>query len=130
MSSLENGLVAENLYQKMLRWQMLATSVVAVVALPFGGLHAGLSVAAGGLSVVIGVYLASKIAEKNDQKKDPTAILLNLLKAEAIKIITVAILLLLVFKMYAQLMPFALIAGLATAAIFSGAALAKTDKTI
>ncbi len=34
------------------------------------------------------------------------------------------------FKLYHQLVPIALIAGLAAAAVFSGAALAKTDKTI
>jgi ATP synthase protein I len=53
-----------------------------------------------------------------------------MLKAEAVKILVIAVLLFLVFKLYQQLVPVALIAGLAAAALFSGAALAKVNEPI
>ena len=65
------------------------------------------------------------LAKRSEGKEDPTAILVNLLKAEAIKILVIIILLVITFNVYKQLVPFALIAGLAAAAIFSGAALSK-----
>ena len=111
----------------MLRWQLAATAVVAVIALAFG-VHASISAAAGGLSVAIAAFAASKVAQRNN--KEASAILINMLKAEAIKIFLIVILLFITFKVYKQLMPMALIAGLAAAALFSGAAMAKFDKDI
>lgn len=113
----------------MARWQLIATLAVACIAFLLGGLHAFFSALAGGLSVLIGSFLASKIAA-NDAKKEAASVLINLLKAEACKIIVIALLLLGVFVLYKPLMPIALIAGLAAAAFFSGAALAKADKPI
>lgn len=114
----------------MMRWQLSATAVVAVLALLLSGMHACFSVFAGGLSVLVGAYIASRILARNEGNQEPSSVLINLLKAEAVKIVVIAALLFVVFKVYAQLVPFALIAGLAAAAIFSGAALAKTDKSI
>ena len=130
MQNSNNGLATNNVYSNMMRWQLIATLIVATVAFFIGGKHAGLSVVAGGFSVLIGVWVAAKVAARSQDKTDPTAVLVNLLKAELVKIVTVAILLLIVFKAYKQLIPVALIAGLAAAALLSGAALAKTDKTI
>lgn len=109
----------------MLRWQLSATAVVAVIALLISGLHAGISAVAGGLSVVIGAFVASKIAQRH--KKDASAILINLLKAEAVKILVIVVVLFITFKVYKQLVPFALIVGLAAAALFSGAAISKLN---
>jgi ATP synthase protein I len=52
-------------------------------------------------------------------------VLINMLKAEAVKIVLIALLLLIAFKLYKQLVPMALMAGLAASALFSGAALSK-----
>lgn len=114
----------------MMRWQLSATAVAAILALLLSGMHAFFSVVAGGTSVVVGAYIASRILARNEGDVEPSSVLINLLKAEAVKIVVIAVLLFAVFKMYAALVPFALIAGLAAAAIFSGAALAKTDKSI
>lgn len=111
----------------MLRSQLIATIVVAAIALVISGLHACVSALAGGMSVVIGAFLASKIAQRSDSKRDASAILINLLKAEAVKILVIVVLLFITFKVYKQLVPFALIAGLAAAALFSGAAISKLD---
>ena len=112
-------------FSKMLRLQLIATAVVAIASLAITGLHAGLSAALGGATVIIGAFVGSKIAQRN--KQDATAVLVNLLKAEAVKVLVIVVLLLITFKVYKQLVPFALIAGLAAAALVSGAAMSKLD---
>jgi len=124
MNDINNG-GAKNVFNSMLRWQLSATAVVAVIALSISGWHGSFSAIFGGLSVVVAAFAASKIAQRS--KKEATAILINMLKAEAIKILLIVILLFITFKLYKQLVPFALIAGLAAAALFSGAAMAKLD---
>ena len=122
-SSLVSSTVA--VFGKMLRLQLIATVVVAILALAISGAHAGLSAVLGGSAVIIGAFFGSKIAQRS--KQDATAALINLLKAEAVKVIVIFVLLLIVFKVYKQLVPFALIAGLAAAALVSGAAMSKLD---
>lgn len=127
MSGQQNQAAGMSLYRNMLRWQVMATAAVIIVAFIVSGLQAAVSALLGGVSVIIGAWFASRIAEKGRSKTDPTAVLLNLLKAEAVKILIIAIILFVVFKLYQALVPFALIAGLAAAALFSGAALAKSQ---
>lgn len=115
-------------FSKMLRWQISVTLLVATIAFFLAGLHAALSVILGGLAVVCGVFVASKIAKRSEGKTEASAILINLLKAEAVKILVIVVVLFITFKIYKQLVPMALIVGLAGAALFSGAAMAKLDK--
>ncbi len=117
--------ITADVFSKMLKVQLIATLAVALVALFVSGLHGGISALLGGASVIIGAMTASKIARRQARSDDPTAILLNLLKAEAVKILVIVSLLAIIFNVYAQLVPFALIAGLAAAALFSGAALSR-----
>ena len=114
-------------FNNMFRLQLIATAIVAIASLAISGLHAGLSAALGGATVILGAFVGARIAQRN--KQDATAMLVNLLKAEAIKVLVIFILLLIVFKFYKQLVPFALIIGLAAAALVSGAAMSKLDKT-
>jgi ATP synthase protein I len=123
---MENTTTA-SIFSKMLRLQLIATALVALASLVISGLHAGLSAFLGGLAVIIGAFIAAKIAQRN--KQDATAVLINLLKSEAVKVLVIFVLLLITFKVYKQLVPFALIAGLAAAALVSGAAMSKLDKT-
>ena len=111
----------------MLRLQLIATASISIISLLITGMHAGVSALIGGAVVMVGAFLGSKIAQRT--KQDATATLINLLKAEAVKVIVIFALLLIVFKVYRQLVPFALIAGLAAAALVSGAAMSKLDKT-
>jgi len=111
----------------MLKIQCVATLVVAALALILSGLNAGISAVLGGASVVIGAFFASKVASRGKNNTEPSAILINLLKAEAVKILVIIVLLFITFIVYKQLVPFALIAGLAAAALFSGAALSKLN---
>lgn len=109
----------------MLKIQLVATLAVAVAAIFISGLNASISAGLGGASVILGALAATVIAKRSFSSKDSTAILVNLLKAEAVKILVIIILLVIIFNVYKQLVPFALIAGLAAAALFSGAALSK-----
>lgn len=117
--------ITSDVFSKMLKVQLVATLAVAVLALLVSGLNASVSAVLGGASVVLGALAATAIAKRGANKEDPTAILVNLLKAEAVKILVIIILLVIIFNLYKQLVPFALIAGLAAAALFSGAALSK-----
>jgi ATP synthase protein I len=100
------------MYRNMLRWQMMATAVVIVAAVLISGVPAGISALLGGAAVIVGAWFAARIAVRAQAKADPTAVLLNML------------------KLYQSLVPFALIAGLAAAALFSGAALAKAQTPV
>ncbi len=122
-----SGLDSNKVFSKMLQWQLSATFVVVIIALIVSGMHAAISALAGGLAVTVGAYFASKIAQRSS--KEAATVLVNLLKAEAVKIVIIVVLLFITFKVYRQLVPFALIAGLAAAALFSGAAMSKLDKT-
>lgn len=132
MENSNNGLTTDSLdsskvFKKMLQWQLVGTLTVSVIALVIWGLHAGISGLAGGLSVTVGAFFASKIAKRTS--KTATKVLINLLKAEAVKFAVFIILLLIIFNFYKQLVPFALIAGVAASALFSGVAMSRLDKT-
>ncbi len=129
-SDLNHVVAQRQMYRNMLQYQLLASLTVALVACWLGSHEAAFSALLGGCAVIIGAWIATKIVARGHRLQQPTAVLLNLLKAELIKIIVIAVVLLAVFKLYLALVPFALIAGLAAAALFSGAALAKSDVNI
>jgi ATP synthase protein I len=112
---------------KMLRWQLAATIVVAIIALVLVGKHAGVSAMLGGLTAMIGALCGAMVSQRARNKTNASEILGSMLKGEGVKIIVIVALLFCIFKFYQQLVPFALIAGLAVGAIFSGAAIAKTQ---
>jgi len=125
---MENTKTAD-VFRQMAKWQILATSVVAIGAFFLSGLHGALSALAGGWAAIAGGYAASLIAKRGDDKKEPGAILISMLKAEAVKIIVIAALLLITFKVYTEnLVPLALILGLAASAILSGAAVTSLNE--
>ena len=116
---------ASDVFSKILKIQLVATLMVAVIAMVISGLNAGISAVLGGACVLLGTSGAAMIAKRSANTEDSSSILVNLLKAEAVKILVIIVLLVIIFKVYKQLVPFALIAGLAAAALFSGAALSK-----
>lgn len=122
-----SALNTSDVFSKMLKIQVIATLAVAVIMFLFFNVHGLISATFGGASVVLGAYVASLVAKRSVNKTDASAILINLLKAEAVKILMIIVLLVIVFSFYKQLVPFALIAGLAAAALFSGAALSKLN---
>jgi ATP synthase protein I len=123
-------------YKQMVKWQLLATISVSVMSFilaeSFGvvsGQYAAISALAGGMSAVLGGLAGALIARSGDKKNNAGAILITMLKAEAVKIFVIALLLFLTFKLYSEhLVPIALIVGLAASAILSGAAFFGLDK--
>ena len=114
--------------QKMLSLQVKAAGILTVLVAVIFGKHAGVSALIGSVSVIFGVLLASKIAHKTALSKEPAAIIINVLKAEAVKIFVVLVSLWSAFKFYTALVPFALIAGLVLSAIISGASITKLNE--
>ncbi|HUW26843.1 MAG TPA: ATP synthase subunit I [Gallionella sp.] len=104
------------------RWQVIATALVTLVLLAFADVHAAVSALLGGSSVIAGCYAGAVVAG-NDGNTKPAALLLTLLKAEVIKIVVIVLLLLVIYRYYEGLVPLALIGGLASAALISGAGL-------
>lgn len=128
MNDKNTGLSADNVFSRMLRSQVLATVAVAIIAYVISGKHASLSAIAGGLSVALAAFIASKVAMS--KKKDATSVLGSMLKAELIKIILIVLFLYLTISGYKALVPWALIVGLAAAAIISGAAISKQNDNL
>ncbi len=108
-------------FSKAARWQIILTVLIAGVSL-LVGVSAAISAIAGGASVIAGSY-AGMIMARRPSGGTPSGALITLLKAEAIKVLVIAMLLLVNFKFYQGLVPLSLIGGLAGSALASGAGL-------
>ena len=113
-------------YKKMIVRQLVFGIVVAIILGFMFTIHAGLSLLAGIMPVVLGVVVASPIANKKN-KDNPASIVINALKAEAIKILLILGVLWLEFKFYSDLVPMALVFGLIAAALISAIAISNID---
>jgi ATP synthase protein I len=112
-------------------WQFVGALLVSLLAYLIAGLHGSLSSLAGSLAVWVGSLLAVQSMRQANSKKnaDAGAALLLLLRAEAIKIVVIALLLWLTFKVCKPgLVPLALIAGLAVAALLSGVGIGRVGE--
>lgn len=126
MNDTNTGLATSNIFSVMLRYQLLATGVAAIIAYVISGMHAGLSALAGGFSVILAAFIASKVAVS--KRQDAAAVLGSMLKAELVKIMLIILFLYLTITQYEALVPWALMLGLAAAAIISGAAISKQNE--
>ena len=106
---------------KAAKWQAYTTLFTMLIA-SIWGIHAVLSALVGGSAVIAGAY-SGYLVVRTKQGGSAGIMLLTLLKAEVIKILVVAILLLIAFKTYQRLIPLSLIVGLAGSALASGAGL-------
>jgi len=111
------------IFKRAAKWQSLATLAIAVVAFIIAGKAGFISALVGGGAVLAGSFVATRIARRSENSTRAGAILINLLMAEAVKILVIVMLLWLGFKIYAdQLVLMALFCSLAAAAILSGSA--------
>ena len=125
-SGMSNTAPLHQAFMKAARWQIIVTVLLAAVTLVLAHVHVSLSILGGGLAVVLGGFAGMTLART--QPVSAGSALMTLLKAEAIKIVVIALVLLAIFKFYEQLVPLALIGGLACAALISGAALRTLDQ--
>ena len=109
-------------FSKAARWQIIITVLISGVSLLVAGMNAAISAVAGGASVVIGGFAGMMMARRPNGGT-PGAILFSLLKAEVIKVLVIAMLLLVAFRYYRGLVPLSLIGGLAGSVLASGAGL-------
>jgi ATP synthase protein I len=125
----KNISIAE-LFKQTAKWQSISTLTVAFLAYWFAGFSGTISALIGGGAVLIGGFVASRIARRSEKSADSGLILVNMLKAEGAKILIIVLVLWLGFKIAAgNIVPLAMMAGLAVAAILSGVALtAQNDK--
>ena len=112
----------DQVFKRMIKMQIVALLIVGFATFAFAGLHGGLSAIAGGFAAIVGGYFASFVASGKPHQ-DASSVLIRLIKAEALKILIIVLMLWLTFKLYKELVPIALILGLATVALLSGAAL-------
>lgn len=124
---MDNTTIISRAFSQAARWQIIATVLVAVVAFSLAGIHAAFSALGGGGAAILGGFAAVSLTRGRKADTAGSALLV-LLKAEAIKILVIAIVLLAIFKFYKGLVPLALIGGLACAALISGAALRALDE--
>jgi len=116
-------------FSKAVRWQIIITVLISGVSLLVAGTNAAISAMVGGVSVIAGGFagmiggFAGMLAARRTNGGTPGAILLSLLKAEAIKVSVIVMLLLVTFRYYQGLVPLFLIGGLAGSALASGAGL-------
>ena len=104
-----------------------ASLVVGILAGFIFNIHAGLSVLSGALPVIIGIVVATPIANLNKNKRSPGSIVKSALKAEAVKIAIIFIVLWLMYRFYVQLVPMALLIGLIMSVLISCLAISDID---
>ncbi|MCR4302851.1 MAG: ATP synthase subunit I [Gallionella sp.] len=114
--------ITSRAFSKAARWQIIITVLISVVSLSVAGMNAAISAIAGGAAVIAGGFAGMMMARRPNGGT-PGAILFSLLKAEVIKVIVIAMLLLVTFKYYRGLVSLSLIGGLAGSALASGAGL-------
>ena len=114
------------IYKKMIVRQLIFGSIGAIGLGIIFTIHTGISLLAGVMPVVIGVLVASPIANQKN-KNNPGGIVISALKAEAVKIFLILALMWLEFKFYNELVPIALVVGLVMAAMISGVAISHID---
>ncbi len=111
------------IFKRAAKWQGISTLGIAAVAYVLAGTPGLISALIGGAVVLIGSFVATRIARRSEKSTQAGAILINMLLAEAVKILVIVMLLWLSFKVYAdQLVLMALFCSLAAAAILSGSA--------
>ncbi|MCR4299926.1 MAG: ATP synthase subunit I [Gallionella sp.] len=109
-------------FNKAARWQIIITVFISCVSLLVAGTNAAISAIAGGASVIVGGFAGMMMARRPNGGT-PDAVMFSLLKAEVIKVLVIAVLLLVTFRYYRGLVPLFLIGGLAGAVLASGAGL-------
>jgi ATP synthase protein I len=110
------------IFSQAARWQVIAIVLVAIASFLFAGVQAASSALIGGACVLTGAYVGLA-STRGRNSNNAGAVLITMLKAEAIKVIVIAMLLLVTFKFYKGLVPLALISGLAVAALMAGVGL-------
>lgn len=114
--------------KKMLIRQIIVASILFFLSAYLYSINTAFSLLIGFASVLLGVIISTPLANLNKVGLKASAVLVNILKAELVKLGVIIISLWLAFKYYFDLQPFALILGLVISALMSGLAISRLDK--
>ena len=114
--------------KKMLLRQIIVASVLFLFLVYYYSLALGLSLLIGFGAVLGGFVLSFPIAKINVKGQPASSVIVNIIKAELVKLIFIIVALWLGFKFYTDIQPFGLVLGLAISALMSGLAISKLDK--
>ena len=114
--------------KKMVLRQFIVATILFLLLVINYSMALGMSLLIGFGSVIGGLLLAFLIAKTNIKGQPGSAVVVNLIKAELVKLLFIILTLWAAFKFYADIQPFGLVLGLAISALMSGLAISKLDK--
>ena len=113
--------------KKMLLRQFIVLSILFVLTYYIYSIELALSIVLGFVAVIVGVMISTPLAKLKTKGLSASSVLVNILKAELVKLGVIILLLWLSFKFYSNLIPFGLMLGLIISALMSGLAISKLD---
>ena len=114
--------------KKMVLRQFIVATIIFLLLVINYSMALGMSLLIGFGSVIGGFLLAFPIAKTNIKGQPASAVVVNLIKAELVKLLFIILTLWIAFKFYDDIQPFGLVLGLAISALMSGLAISKLDK--
>ena len=114
--------------KKMVLRQFIVASIIFLLLVINYSMALGMSLLIGFGSVIGGFLLAFPIAKTKIEGQPASAVVVNLIKAELVKLLFIILTLWASFKFYDDIQPFGLVLGLAISALMSGLAISKLDK--
>jgi ATP synthase protein I len=113
--------------KKMLLRQFIVLSILFVISYYIYSIELALSIVLGFVAVIVGIVISTPLAKLKTKGLSASSVLVNILKAELVKLGVIILLLWLSFKFYSNLIPFGLMLGLIISALMSGLAISKLD---
>ena len=113
--------------KKMLLRQFIVLSILFVLTYFIYSIELALSIVLGFVAVIVGIVISTPLAKLKTKGLSASSVLVNILKAELVKLGVIILLLWLSFKFYSNLIPFGLMLGLIISALMSGLAISKLD---
>ena len=113
--------------KKMLLRQFIVLSILFVLSYYMYSIELALSIVLGFVAVIVGIVISTPLAKLKTKGLSASSVLVNILKAELVKLGVIILLLWLSFKFYSNLLPFGLMLGLIISALMSGLAISKLD---
>jgi len=114
--------------KKMVLRQFIVATILFLLLVINYSMALGMSLLIGFGSVIGGFLLAFPIAKTNIKGQPGSAVVINLIKAELVKLLFIIVTLWAAFKFYDDIQPLGLVLGLAISALMSGLAISKLDK--
>jgi ATP synthase protein I len=113
--------------KKMLLRQFIVLSILFVLSYYIYSIELALSIVLGFVAVIVGIVISTPLAKLKTKGLSASSVLVNILKAELVKLGVIILLLWLSFKFYSNLIDFGLMLGLIISALMSGLAISKLD---